>query len=95
MGARRTEQAGLGEVEWPEAMPTKEEVLRFQRMTYAERFEIAVTLQAEAEAALDALPPDERERRWTEIRADHDEFWDLVLAHREKYDRPRDPGSEP
>ena len=64
-------------------------------MTPAERFEIAVKLQDEAWAALDALPPDERERRWKEIRADHDAFGERILAHLAKYDRPRDPGSEP
>ena len=95
MDARCTEQAGLGEVEWPEAMPTKEEVLRFQRMTSAERFEIAVKLQDEAEAALDALPPDERERRWTrsEPTTTNSGTWSWRTS-KNTIDH-RDPGSEP
>jgi hypothetical protein len=76
-------------------MLSRSRALELQRMTPGERFEIAMKLQDEAWAALEALPPDEFARRWKGIRADHDEFWDLVLAHLEKNDRPRDPGSGP
>jgi uncharacterized protein YdeI (YjbR/CyaY-like superfamily) len=40
-----------------------EEIDRYRRMTVAERLRETIELMQAAEAALDALPPEERERR--------------------------------
>jgi hypothetical protein len=66
---------------------SRETIRRFQRMTPAERFEIARALQEEAWEQLESLPEAERERRWQIIRRMHDQFGERVLAHLRQHDR--------
>ncbi len=68
-------------------MMSREAILRFQRMTPAERFEFARILQEEAWQQLESLPEAEREQRWRIIRRLHDQFGERVLAHLQRHDR--------
>ncbi len=68
-------------------MMSRETIRRFQRMTPAERFEIARVLQEEAWEQLMSLPEAERERRWQIIRRQHDQLGERLLSHLWKYDR--------
>ncbi len=68
-------------------MLSRETILAYQRMTPAERFEIARVLQEEAWDHLLSLPPTERERLWRIIRRQHDQFGERVLAHLREHDR--------
>lgn len=67
-------------------MMSRETVLRYQRMTPAERFEIARILQEEAWAHLQSLPEAERVWRWKIVRRLHDQFGERVLAHLREHD---------
>jgi hypothetical protein len=57
------------------------DIERYRRMTPAERLRETFELCAFADAALDALPPDERDRRLAILRRQHAES-NAVLARR-------------
>jgi len=68
-------------------MLSREAVLRFQRMTPEERFQIALELTDSAWNQLESLPEAERELRWRVIRRDHDRSGERLLEHLRKHDR--------
>jgi hypothetical protein len=84
-GARAS--SASAEVKWPDAMLSKKRILEFQRMSDAERFELAAALSEGAFEMIESLPREERDLRWRVIRRLHDQYSERILAHLAKHDR--------
>jgi len=68
-------------------MLSKEQVRRYQQMSWDEKFRIAEELTDMALRQLDSLPPEEREKRWAVIRHEHRQYRERIIAHLAKCDR--------
>jgi len=66
---------------------SKEAVLRYQKMTWTERFQIGEQLTAMALEQLGSLPQEEADRRWAVIRRDNERGRERILRHLERLDR--------